>query len=472
VRDPVGARRTAVVVAVALVLLSTTVACSGDDDSATATSTSRTTAAAKASFAPAERPHAVGVVTETYVDHDRSTEAHGGNPERPDRTLTTTILYPAQGDAGSATSAPHPNAPAATAAGPYPLIAFAHGLGASPQLYLPLLRAWARAGFVVAAPAFPLTNDKTPGGPVAGDVVHQPGDISFVISSVLHAAAAKTGPLAGLVDPDAVGAAGHSNGAITTLGLVANTCCHDDRVKAAIVMAGTTENFAGGKYDFASAPALLIVHGTDDSLVPYDEGIASFNKARGPKGLLTIDKGEHGSAAGLVAASSQPVIRATTDFLNAYVRGDNDAGSLLADDAKSDVTKLQFVAEPGSTVTVPTLPKPKLDLHATVEPDTNLTGGQQVTVTWSGYTPGKVVNILQCSGRDQDLSDSAACDYTKAALLHADPTGSGSLQLEIVEGKVGTGVCDPTHQGCFIVVNNASSPDPASSVKVPITFGP
>jgi hypothetical protein len=94
-----------------------------------------------------------------------------------------------------------------------------------------------------------------------------------------------------------------------------------------------------------------------------------------------------------------------------------------------------------------------------------------VTVTWSGYTPGKVVNILQCNGSDQDLSDSTACDYTKAKLLHANPTGSGSLELEIVEGKVGTGTCDATHQGCFIVVNNASSPDPASSVKVPISFG-
>ncbi len=411
------------------------------------------------------------MVTEEYVDHDRPTEAHAGIPERQERALATTILYPAQGDAGNATSAPTSNAPADTANGPYPLIAFAHGLGASPELYLSLLGAWARAGFVVAAPAFPLTNDKTPGGPLAGDVVHQPGDISFVISSLLRASAAKTGPLAGLVDPEAVGAAGHSNGAITTLGLVANTCCHDDRVKAAIVMAGTAQNFPDGEYDFAAAPALMIVHGTDDSLVPYDEGIASFNRARGPKALLTIDKGEHGAAAALVAASSQPVIRTTIDFLNAYVRGDRAAAASLADDAASPVTKLEFVAEEGSTVTVPTLPKPKLDLHATVEPNTNLTGGQRVTVTWSGYTPGKVVNILQCSGTNQDLSHSAACDYTKAALLHPDPAGSGSLQLEIVEGKVGTGVCDTTHQGCFIVVNNASSPDPASSVTVPITFG-
>ena len=204
--------------------------------------------------------------------------------------------------------------------------------------------------------------------------------------------------------------------------------------------------------------------------MPYDQGVATFNRARGPKALLTIDKGDHGSAAGLVPGSSTPVIRSTIDFLNEYVRGDRRAAASFVGDAKSAVTKLTFVPEPGSTATIPTVPKPKLDLHAAVEPNTNLAGGQKVTVTWSGYTPGKVVNILQCAGSDQDLSDSAACDYTKAALLHADPTGSGSLELEIVEGKVGTGVCDATHQGCFIVVNNASSPDPASSAKVPITF--
>jgi predicted esterase len=462
--------RTASLVALAA-LLASAAACSGDDDDATAASKATTTAASKVVFAKAERPHAVGMITKTYVDHDRSTDAHGGDPQRPERQLVTTILYPAQGAAGSAAGTPSADAPPDTADGPYPLIAFAHGLGANPRLYQPLLAAWARAGFVVAAPAFPLTNDKTPGGPAAGDVVHQPGDISFVISSVLHDAAATTGPLAKLVDPDAVGAAGHSNGAITTLGLVANTCCHDDRVKAAVVMAGTTEHYPDGKYDFTSAPPLMIVHGTDDSLVPYDEGVATFNSARGPKALLTIDKGEHGSAAGLVAASSQPVIGATIDFLNAYVRGDRAAIASLPDDAKSAVTKLKFVAEPGSTATIPTVPKPKLDLHATVEPNTNLTGGEKVTVTWSGYTPGKVVNILQCGGSDQDLSNSAACDYTKAALLHADPTGSGSLELEIVEGKVGTDTCDVNHQGCFIVVNNASSPDPASSLKLPITFG-
>jgi hypothetical protein len=95
-----------------------------------------------------------------------------------------------------------------------------------------------------------------------------------------------------------------------------------------------------------------------------------------------------------------------------------------------------------------------------------------VTIKWRGYTAGKVINILQCSSDAKDLTNQAACDFSHAALLHPDPTGSGTLQLQIVEGKVGTGMCDADHQGCFIVVNNASSPDPEASLKLPITFAP
>jgi len=107
---------------------------------------------------------------------------------------------------------------------------------------------------VVAAPQFPLTNDHTPGGPDAGDVVNQPGDMSFIVTSVLNASAHPNTTLSDLVDPNEVGAAGHSNGAITTLGLIANTCCKDQRVKAAVVMAGDEVPFSGGTYEMAAAP--------------------------------------------------------------------------------------------------------------------------------------------------------------------------------------------------------------------------
>ncbi len=442
------------------------VSCSGSSTKAGPTGSTAQTHSASA----AAEPHAVGVLTETFVDAARPTPAYGPSARRGDRTLVTTILYPATGSASSA--APQLAATPDRTGAPYPLIVFAHGLGASPASYMPLIRQWAAAGFVVAAPLFPLTNDKTPGGPDAGDVVNQPGDMSFVITSMLRAATAKTGTLAGLVAPDEIGAAGHSNGSITTLGLTANTCCHDARVKAAIIMAGTAENYPGGRYDFAHAPPMLIVHGTDDALIPYSEGVDLFNRARGPKGLLTVTHGDHGAAAGQSGPAAAAIVRTTIDFFDAHVRGDTTAADRLVADARSSTSALRYVPTAGSTVTIPTVPAPKAHLHAGVSPSTNLTGGQKVTVSWNGYTPGKVVNILQCSADDKGLANTAACDFSHAAVLHPDPTGSGSLQLEVIEGKVGTGTCDAAHPGCFIVVNNASSSDRAASLTFPITFAP
>ena len=86
--------------------------------------------------------------------------------------------------------------------------------------------------------------------------------------------------------------------------------------------------------------------------------------------------------------------------------------------------------------------------------------------TWSGFTAGKVINILECS--DRRLTN--FCDYTHSDLLKPDPTGAGSLPLQIVEGKVGSGTCDAAHPGCLILVNNASSTDTADDVIISIAF--
>ena len=221
----------------------------------------------------------VATTTITFVDTSRPTPPWDGMPAKPSRTLVTSIWYPARAS-GSV---------AASGDGPYPLIVFAHGLGGSPQQYQQLLIAWAAAGYVVAAPLFPLSSSETPGGPDGGDIGNQPGDMSFVIDQVLRASAAASGPLSGLVDPNEIGAAGHSNGAITTLGLVANSCCRDARVKAAVVMAGTTEGLGRGSYQLTEAPPLLVVSDVHDGLVPYADAVAVFNQARGPKALLALD---------------------------------------------------------------------------------------------------------------------------------------------------------------------------------------
>src|SRR5207253_210206 len=85
--------------------------------------------------------------------------------------------------------------------GRHPLIVFAHGFALTPATYHHLLDAWAQAGYVVAAPVFPLTTANAPGGPDEADIVNQPRDMSFVITKLLAENARARGVLADRIDP-------------------------------------------------------------------------------------------------------------------------------------------------------------------------------------------------------------------------------------------------------------------------------
>jgi predicted dienelactone hydrolase len=410
--------------------------------------------------------HAFGILVEHLVDHSRSTPANGPDPAHGGRTLVTTVLFPAQ---GAARGRPVSGATADRTDGPYPLIVFAHGFGSNVTSYLPLLERWAGAGFVVAAPLFPLTNSETPGGPDLSDYVHQPGDMSYVVTQMLRQSAATTGPLAGLIDPAEVGAAGHSLGGVTTLGLVANTCCLDRRIKAAVVMSGDPITFPTGQVDTAAAPPILLVHGNADPTVPYVSSIDVFNEAKPPKGLLTILGGNHDSPVDPTGRAFASVVRATTDFFDRYLRRDTAALGRLGDDAQKGVTTLTFVSQPGRHVDLPVPQTTVGHLQATVTPTTGLTQGQAVSVAWDGYTPGQSINILECS--KSPPTQATDCDLHQAVILHPDPTGTGNLSFTVTTGTVGSGVCDATHPGCVIVINQGGSLAPAASVIVPISFG-
>ena len=398
----------------------------------------------------------------TYVDTARATAAWGGVGPKPSRTLVTTVWYPATGS------------------GPYPLIVFAHGLGASPQDYQQLLSEWAASGSLVAAPLFPLSNGATPGGPDGGDIGDQPGDMSFVIDQVLAASKTSGNPLSGLIDPKEIGAAGHSNGAITTLGLVADSCCRDPRIDAAVVMAGTTEGLGRGQYHLAAAPPVLIVQDVHDGLVPYGDAVAVYNGLRGPKALLALEWDAatdpsggtaHMAASGVVGPTSAAVVQSTTAFFDAFLKHDHGALQAVSTDGRSPLTVLHTAWRPGSRATLPAPKAAALHLHATVTPDTGLQNGQAVTVRWTGYTAGKVVNILECSHVDISSASSAGCSFADASILHPDPTGSGSAVIHVGTGAIGDGICDAAHS-CYVIVNNASSTDPADTRKIPIRFAP
>ena len=147
--------------------------------------------------APAQPP-AVGVRVIRVVQPGRAIQVNGTTEPR---TLITIVRYPATGPLGAVDLR---DAPFARPAARLPLIVFGHGFAVTPAPYSRLLVAWARAGYVVAAPVFPLENANAPGGPQESDLVNQPHDMSAVISTLLAAASAGRSVFAGMIDPQRI----------------------------------------------------------------------------------------------------------------------------------------------------------------------------------------------------------------------------------------------------------------------------
>lgn len=274
-------------------------------------------------------PFAVGTTAITYVDTSRPTAAYADVPERDSRTLFTRIYYPAVGAAGGREVE---GAAPATSEGPFPLVMFAHGFQAVSEVYRDLYVAWAEAGYVVAAPDFPLSSSRsTSNRPVFTDYVHQPADLSFLIDRLLEASAGSDGPLAGLIDPERIGASGQSLGGMTTMGFAFHTCCTDPRIDAAIPMAGRLAGFPDGEYSFAAGPPILVVHGDVDETVPYADGRAIYDAASAPRYLLTILGGGHiiPYVAGPTNPQTEPVRRAIVAFFDRYLKGRPEARERL-----------------------------------------------------------------------------------------------------------------------------------------------
>jgi dienelactone hydrolase len=233
-----------------------------------------------------------------FVDRSRTI----GLPDRRrvPRPVETVVRYPTSG-------------------GPYPLVVFGHGFTLTPADYATLLRAWAAAGYVVAAPVFPLGNANAPGGPTESDLVNQPRDMSFVITTLLGLSRLRTGPLAGKVDPSLVAVAGHSDGAVTALAVAYDSRFRDPRVRAAIILSGAR---LGGMGAFPRhGPALLSMQGTADTINPPGTTSTYFGLAGRPKFLVWLLGASHRPP----YTDQQPqlgiVERTTIAFLDHYLRG-------------------------------------------------------------------------------------------------------------------------------------------------------
>ena len=185
-------------------------------------------------------------------------------------------------------------------------------------------------------------------------------------------------------------------------------------------MAGTTEGLGRGSYQLTKAPPLFVVSDVHDGLVPYADAVAVFNQARGPKALLALHwdsssdstgSTAHMAASGVIGPTSGPVIKSTTDFFNAFLKHEHGALQAVSANGHSSLSVVHAAWTPGSRATLPVPEQAAVHLHASVTPNTGLHDGETVTVRWSGYTPGKVVNILECSQVDIATASSAGCSF-------------------------------------------------------------
>jgi dienelactone hydrolase len=268
--------------------------------------------------APPTRPFAVEQWTETFVDPSRPTEEGAETPALPERTLETAVYLPDTGGAA-------------------PLIVFAHGLNGHPDKFTELLSAWAEAGYVVAAPAFPTTNNAVPGGgrnyPTA---TGQPADVSFVIDEMVRADAETDSRLFDRIDIDRIAVTGMSLGGATAYGAVFSTCCRDARVRSAAVFAGALLPLAGD-VDLDGHVPLLIVHGEDDPALVLSSAEDAFATSEPPTWFVTLLGGGHSEPFENTASPyDELVVELTVAWWDATLGGDGAAFSRLEEVAGSD----------------------------------------------------------------------------------------------------------------------------------------
>ena len=262
----------------------------------------------------------IRVVVFHFVDRSRTIRLPGG--KRAPRRLDTVVRYPEIGS-------------------PYPLVVFGHGFALTPDTYAALLSFWAAAGYVVAAPAFPLGNANAPGGPSENDLVNQPRDMSFVITQLLADDARASGVLHGKFDPARIAVAGHSDGAVTALAVAYDRRFRDPRVGAAVILSGAT---LGGMGAFPRrGPPLLAAQGTADPINPPSATADYFAQARRPKFLLWLRGASHLPP----YTTDQPYLRVvegvTTAFLDHYLGG-GPLGAIAA--TARPATLARLVADP------------------------------------------------------------------------------------------------------------------------------
>ncbi|ACU54127.1 hypothetical protein Afer_1195 [Acidimicrobium ferrooxidans DSM 10331] len=242
-----------------------------------------------------------------------------------ERSYLLDVFYPSR----TASSTIVADAPVASVGGPYPLIVFAAGFDEDPSAYVPLIEAWVRAGYVVAAPRFPLSSawalatygvdlhDAAIADAFESDMLNEPGDLSAAIGEM--DVLARSGVLAGRVATDDVALAGQSDGGDVVLASADNTCCAIPGVRAVAVLSGAVFSPFGGSF-FGSSVPMLVVQGSADTVNPPSASQAIYADAQAPKYLEWLLGADHLGPYTTEGPAEQAVAAVSIAFFDTYLR--------------------------------------------------------------------------------------------------------------------------------------------------------
>lgn len=355
-------------------------------------------------------PYPVGILELTLTDGSRPIEETAEHPAAAERVLQTRIYYPAA-TASILGEAP----PVASDGKSFPMLMYSHGYSSSWDESKPAGNHAASHGYVVVSPIFPLTSLGANGGaPDTKDIPNQPGDISFLIDTMLAFSNDSSHPFAGAVDAERIGALGVSAGGLTTLLVSLHAKYHDPRIKAAAPVAPFAAFFEEPFYSATRTIPLLIEHGDMDAFLPYEiNGRRAFEHAKPNAYLVTVARGSH-------AAFALPIDGALQGLL---------AGLLVPPEWSQDNPDAMGCAAVGDALrkdplaVLDTLEGPHVDHDLRIEGDDIVCVGDELTRPALGVDEQRaifaqsVVSFFDAHLGDSEDKREDACRY----LLHELP---------------------------------------------------
>jgi alpha-beta hydrolase superfamily lysophospholipase len=229
--------------------------------------------------------YAVGDIDYHLVDTSRPTAANGDFPGLDHRELDIRVWFP-QVENGR------------VAPGRHPLLVYSHGFAANKLSGAYLANYMARQGYLVVAADYPLTRFCAPGGSRLADVVNQPGDISFLLDTLLAWDSDPDSPFFERLDPARIAAMGISLGGLTSALTVYHPRWRDDRLRLVVSIAGPSSMLGPGFFHSSEVP-MLVVATPGDALVDYQANAAPLLYKAPNVTLVTLADGSHSGFSGL-----------------------------------------------------------------------------------------------------------------------------------------------------------------------------